>query len=499
MKILLVDDEKESRHYLAQFLNDFDHEVMEADDGEQAWGLLKDLDFHMVLSDIQMPVLSGLELLNRMKFEKNRHMPDMVLFTAYSDVPTAVEALRQGAYDYLLKPINIKELLVVMERVAEHQVLLLENKIFNEKFEQVVATRTQEIRQELDEIKEAYFKISGIGNVVIKSAAMKHIYEQLEIINHDRTIPVMIEGETGTGKELIARQIHYGNNPVQVAGPFIAINCSTFSPTLFESEMFGYESGTFTGASPGGKKGKIDMAKGGTLFLDEISEMPWEVQAKLLRLIEEKKFYRVGGIKIVNSDLRIICASNSGIKELVTAGKFRSDLYYRLNTLTIQIPPLRKRREEIVPLAMMFLNEFSRQRGKKFSSINKAAQNILLNYPWSGNVRQLRNTIELATVMWNDEEFGPKHLESLNYNCDYQLDQPENVVQFDWSNFPLPTGGLSLKGLNELVIDRALSMHNGNISKTAKYLDISQRSLSYRLQQKSSEKNKIEEDIPSHS
>jgi transcriptional regulator with PAS, ATPase and Fis domain len=250
--------------------------------------------------------------------------------------------------------------------------------------------------------------------------------------------------------------------------------------------MFGYESGTFTGASPGGKKGKIDMARGGTLFLDEISEMPWEVQAKFLRLIEEKKFYRVGGTKIVNSDLRIICASNSGIKALVAAGKFRADLYYRLNTLTIQLPPLRERKEEIVPLALMFLDEFTRQRGKKFSAINKAAQNILLNYPWSGNVRQLRNIIELATVMWNDEEIGPKHLASLNHSC-----QPENVDRFEWSNFPLPTEGLSLKELNELVIDRALSMHNGNISKTAKYLDISQRSLSYRLQQKSNpEKDK---------
>ncbi len=323
--------------------------------------------------------------------------------------------------------------------------------------------------------------IEGIGPVVLNSPQIREIYRQALILHHDRSIPVLIEGETGTGKELVARYIHFHHHTGDSYRPFIAINCSTLSPSLFESEVFGYEAGSFTGAYAGGKQGKYDLAEGGTLFFDEISELPMKSQAKLLRVLQEKKYYRLGGLKAIQADVRIICATNKNLEELIQRNRFRSDLYYRLNTAYIRVPPLRERKMDILPLSQIFLLECSRQRSKNFKSISSPAAKWLCSHPWPGNVRQLRSIMERITLFHDEYELRAEHLLTV------QKDQPlpraaaPSASSASWTDFPLPPDRLPLDALNRSVVQRALQKHSGSISKTAQYLDISHRSLSYKM------------------
>lgn len=297
LNILLVDDDDQGRRYTASFLRKLGHVVVEAANGHAAQELFSSGDFHLVLTDIRMPRMSGLELLRTIHSFPGGRDVHVVLFTAYSDVDSAIEALRAGAYDYLLKPINVKELVALLERVAEHLALKRENEALTLRFEEAVNAATGETRQELSRLKEAYLQVVGLGRIGIFSEVLKQVFEHARILHAERYIPVLIDGETGTGKELVARYIHYGEEPV--TAPFIDLNCAALAPNVFESELFGYEAGAFTGGLPKGKKGKLDLAQGGTLFLDEITEMPGEIQAKLLRVIQEKEFYRVGGLRSV--------------------------------------------------------------------------------------------------------------------------------------------------------------------------------------------------------
>ena len=482
MKILLVDDETQSRQAVLWFLKRQNHEVTECACGEDALEALSHGEYPMVLSDIQMPGMSGIELTEAIKKRPDSWRTDVVLFTGYADLASAISALRAGVYDYLEKPVNVQALTAAVERVGEHQALLRENKRLTERFEDEVNAATEETRRELSHIKAAVAK-SIIGSVGIFSTTMRTIAKQAQQLHEDRSIPVLIEGETGVGKEVIAKMIHYGNEfDSSSVAPFVDINCAALAPTLFESELFGYEAGSFTGGISKGSKGKFDLAQGGTLFLDEIGELPLELQGKLLRVLQEKEFYRVGGLKKIKIDVRIICATNEPLEAMVTQKKFRQDLYFRLKVAHVVIPPLRTRKEAILPMSIMFLQEYSRRKKKNFTSIDAQAAQTLEEYGWPGNVRELQNVMEYVVFAYNECEVKAEHLINLlrrqNSAPPFAPAAPDRAL-----TLPFPEQGYSLKDYTAEVILQVLAAHQGNQSAAANYLGISRRALSYRLEE----------------
>lgn len=481
MNILLVDDEQDSRGFVAEFLSELGHNVIECSDGHEALSTFPNYDFHLVLTDIKMPGMNGIQLLQKIKRLPLGQAVAIILFTGYGDLQSALAAMRAGAYDYLLKPINVEELALLTERIAEYQLLRKENKLLTEKFEDAVNKVAEETKQELSRYKQAYYQTTGISKVKFFSASMGRIFEQAQKLHVNSSVPVLIEGETGTGKEVIARLVHYGNSVV--TSPFVDINCAALTPNIFESELFGYEPGAFTGGLPRGQKGKLDLAQGGTILLDEIGEIPVELQAKLLRVIQEREYFRVGGLKKIKADIRIICTTNLCLQQQVARGAFRKDLYYRLNIGHIQVPPLRDRTEEIIPLAEIFLKQFARDKGKKFNTIGKDAAAILLAYPWPGNVRELKNTMERVTLMWDGLEVEPRHLNLPVINIPAALPDVEFSASpvINHEDFTLPPRSLPLDDYMHNIIQKALQLHGGNKTKTAQYLGISRRSLYCRL------------------
>lgn len=478
MKILLVDDEVHSRDAMRWFLKRQQHEVVEFSNGKDALKNYVPEEYTLVLSDIQMPDMTGIELAGEIKKNPQSWQTDIVLFTGHADMQSVVAALRAGVYDYLEKPMNVEELASVLDRVAEHQALLRENKTLTEKFEAEVNAATEATRRELADMKQILAQ-SMLGSIGVFSPCMKAIVYQAQQLQGERSIPVLIEGETGTGKEIIARIIHYGSKIGEVEpSAFVDINCAALPPALIESELFGYESGSFTGSMAKGAKGKFDLAKGGTLFLDEIGELPLEVQAKFLRVLQEKEFYRIGGLKKIRTDIRLVCATNVPLEESVEEGRFRRDLYFRLKVAHIVIPALRQRSEEILPLAMMFLQRFSQQRGKNFRTISPAAAGILERYEWPGNVRELQNVLEYATFAQDDSELKPEHILHLLQ----QPKHPEAAAPKSILELPFPSQGYSLKEYTKDIIAKVLTAHEGNQTATANYLGISRRALSYRLE-----------------
>ena len=477
MNILLVDDEKSSRSQMADFLRKIGHQVVEKDSGLNALEAFQDGEFQLVLSDNRMPRMSGLQLLNEIRKHPQSKETAMVIFTAYGDMETAIEALRAGAYDYLLKPINVNEVVLLIERVADDLRLRSEHRLLTSNFNDAVNRATELTRQEMEDLKKAYCRVVGIDEIGVFSESLQAVIQQAGILHQDRSIPVLIEGETGTGKELLAKYVHFGGG--EVTTPFVAINCATLGHNTFESELFGYEAGAFTGGIPGGKKGKIDLAEGGTLFLDEITEMPVDLQAKLLRVLQEREFYRLGGLKTIKADVRVICTSNRDLEKYVAEGKFRQDLFYRLNVGCLYIPPLRYRREEILPLARMFLLNLAKEKGKSFKTINRVACQLLQAYEWPGNVRQLHNVMEWAVLMYDDPELKPVHLGIIceKGNNLQEMGSTENMV-LDEDNFSLPPGRFDFNSFGCNLVRKALEMHGGNKTKTAAYLGIS-RSILY--------------------
>lgn len=373
MNILLVDDDEASRAPIAEFLRELGHTVTECDNGAEALTIFTTGDFPMVLADIRMPQMSGLELLQALAELPNGQDTDVVLFTGYADMKSAVAALRAGAYDYLPKPINVEELAAITERIAEYRSLRREHQRLTARFREEVDAATADVRRELDQLKKQPMFSLGLGQIGIFSPSWRQIIEEAQKYHHDRSIPVLIQGETGTGKEIIAKIIHFGlsNEPL----PYIAINCAALTTTLFESELFGYAAGAFTGGQTGGQKGKLDLATGGTLFLDEISEIPFKMQSKLLRVLQEKEYYRVGGLKKHKVDARIICATNVDLAQRVAEGKFRRDLYFRLRVGEIRVPPLRERKEAILPLAQLFCANFPDLKANSFNASMKKPAN----------------------------------------------------------------------------------------------------------------------------
>lgn len=487
MNILLVDDENRSRMHLADFLSKLGHSVTQASDGKQALKLFPTLSFDLLLTDNRMPRMSGLELLEAINELPGGNELSKVIFTAYGDMHTTVKAMRSGASDYLLKPLDINELVAMIERVDARLKARHPN---NSPAPQSKSYPAPADKSVSGYIRKKYAPNISLNEIGVFSLSMHRAYELAQKLHTNRSIPVLIEGETGTGKEVVARFIHYGEEDNRF--PFVALNCATFNPNMFESELFGYEAGAFSGALSAGNKGKLDIACGGTLFLDEISELPLNLQAKLLRVLQEKEFYRVGGLKLIKTDVRVICASNKNLEVEVTKGTFRQDLYYRLNVGHILVPPLRERREDILPLARIFLRELGHQANKPYIRISPPAAKILLSYEWPGNVRELRNVMEWIILLLDEEEIQPCHLEIIAQKRDRQMAESFNKhiqtqTQFNSSD------STSLNKLSNSIILKALEMHHGNKTETANYLNISRSSLYSRLRQME------EQEKPEHS
>ncbi|ACV61012.1 two component, sigma54 specific, transcriptional regulator, Fis family [Desulfofarcimen acetoxidans DSM 771] len=475
MNILLVEDDLDSRLYLGQFLRKLGHRIVESEDGEDALSKFPTGQFNLVISDIRMPKISGLELLQTIVHLPAGRDTDIILFTGHVDVSLAIEALRAGAYDYLLKPINVNELTAVIQRVSERQSLLRENKIANNKFKKEKAA-SQATQRELELLKTSYVREIKREEVFIFSKKMKQIYTQAENFQLDTSLPILIQGETGTGKEILAKYIHYYHSKNE--RPFIDINCAAMTSGIFESDLFGYEAGAFTGGLPKGQKGKLDIAQGGTVFFDEIGELSVDLQAKLLRFIEEREFYRVGGLKKIKSNVRIICATNVDIPKQIQQGLFRSDLYYRLNIGHFIIPPLRERPEEILPMANIFLNRLARRRGKRFKNISKKAAKLLITYHWPGNVRELKNAIEWITFTHDDSEVRTEHLDRIIRSASKPAETNNNhSLSGEIAEFKLPRDFFDIETFYNEVVRQALEMHKGNKAKTASYLRMSRHSL----------------------
>ena len=370
-RLIVVDDESTIRDSLEQWFKQEGYEVMTVADGPSALEEIKNSSWDVAVVDLKMPRMEGMQLMRHLKKIKNA--PPVIIMTAYASVDTAVMAMKEGAADYLVKPFSLEEIGVVVNKLVEHQRLIKENIL---------------LRQELS--KRFYFH-----NLVGKSPAMTVVFDLIKTVAPTRST-VLIRGESGTGKELVARAIHALSTHQK--GAFIAAACGAMPETLLETELFGYEKGAFTGADSR-HKGRIEMADGGTLFLDEIGDISLRTQIDLLRFLQEREFRRVGGKESVKVDTRVIAATNRNIEQLIAEGKFRDDLYYRLNVITINVPPLRDRKEDIPLLVEHILARCAVETGKKTDHLSEEVMSILLDHDWPGNIRQLENIIEHAVVV----------------------------------------------------------------------------------------------------
>lgn len=478
MNILIVDDDKSSGAAVAEFIEEqLDHKIKLCHTGEEALSVLKNDDFQMVISDMRMPGISGIDLLKKIKQLPNGTSIEVIIMTGFGDLETSIEALRGGAYDYLLKPVNIEELAILIERMAENIQLKKENSYLKENFKQEITNVKKEEAQRIKYYQTTIREINSVGKVGVFSDAMREVVKMAEQFHEDRTVPVLIEGETGTGKEVMARLVHFGQHN-DILQPLVTINCSAISPALFESELFGYDEGAFTGARKEGKLGKLELAQGGTLFLDEIGEMPLDMQPKLLRVLQQREMYRVGGNKPIILDVRVIFATNRNLQEMVAEKTFRSDLYYRLNTGRLYIPPLRERKEAILSFSQVFLDHYSKKRGRNFRFISKNAKKMLQEYNWPGNIRELKNSIERATLLFNDLELKPEHLRFLQAN-DSETETSERPIVP--GRIVLPEYELPIEQLELEIVRKALKKFDNNKTKTADYLGITRSALRSRM------------------
>ena len=443
---MLVDDDHGSRDTVKAFLHMIGHEVVEYENGGEALQALPKENVSLVMSDIKMPCMTGIALVRAISQMSLVNKPPVVLFTGYGTMESAIDAMRAGAFDYLLKPVNAETIVKVIKRVEGE---ILRNS-------PMVQGGMEDHKVKLGSYQLDIF-LPDMGDIV----------RQALVFHNHREIPILVRGETGTGKELIARLIHYGQN--NESRPFIDINCAAISSNLFESELFGYSAGTFTGGQTKGRQGKIDLAQGGTLFLDEVAEIPIELQSKLLRFIQEKEFYRVGGLEKNTTDVRIISATNQDLEKAVTDGRFRKDLYYRLKVGQILIPSLYQRKNAIIPLATSFLLEASSKNGKHFKNISQEAKLMLEEYSWPGNIRQLKNLIELIVLLYDDEVLGKIHL---NATMDQEMGLP---IERQMVKRNLISHRVSFD-----TIMTALEQTKGNKTEAAQCLGISRRTL-YRL------------------
>lgn len=385
MRILVVEDETDLRELLKEHLESAGYHVEGAGDLESAYDLLEEKDFSVVLLDLFLPDGNGMDLLEWVR--ENTPLTEVIVLTGHGTIKTAVEAIKLGAYDFLTKPCSLREVEITVRKALESRGLKRENLLYR---------------------KEKDLSIDYTG-FIFESRAMKEVIDKVERIACS-DCPVLITGESGVGKEVVANIIH--RNSDRADKPMVALNIASIPKELMEAELFGYEKGSFTGADRG-KEGFFELADGSTLFLDEIGEMELTLQAKLLRAIETRRFYRIGGRREIESDVRIITATNRDLKEMVRKEEFREDLYYRLNVVEIHIPPLRERKEDILPLAYHFLEQFNRKYSKRIRGFTRRAESSLLSYPWYGNVRELKNIVERAVLFSDSKEIDSEDISCL--------------------------------------------------------------------------------------
>jgi DNA-binding NtrC family response regulator len=440
--ILIVDDERNTREGLERALRDR-YEVLLADDGATALQTLESTPVDVLLTDLKMPGADGMSLLRRAL--SLTHPPVCIMMTAYGSIENAVQAMQAGAYHYVTKPVNLDELEIVLQR----------------------ALNTRRIEVENINLHERLDKKFGMENIVGQSAAMQEVFDTVQQVAPSRAT-VLITGETGTGKELVAKAIH--NLSPRKNGPFVAVHAAALSSTLLESELFGHEKGAFTGAVER-RIGRFELADGGTIFLDEVGEIEPAMQVKILRVLEERAFERVGGSKTLQVDVRLIAATNRDLKKLVSEGKFRDDLFYRLSVVTVSLPSLRERREDIPLLARTFLDEFSRENNKVVRDLTAEALNVLMAYDWPGNVRELRNAVEQMVVLARSERLTVR-------------DVPAAIRGgADLTKISVVRTGMTVEEAERQLIIQALKEMDGNRTRAAKKIGISRRTLHRKLKQ----------------
>jgi two-component system, NtrC family, response regulator PilR len=450
-RILVVDDEESIREFFEIMLKREGYEVVTAANGVEGLEKLKKSSFDLVISDIQMPEMSGIELLGKVK-EADPEMP-MVMITAFGSTETAIEAMKLGAHDYVQKPFKLDEVKIIIRNALEKRSLKMEN---------------AQLKKELG-TKYAF------DNIIGGAPPMLRIYEMVKRVANTKS-SVLITGESGTGKELIARAIHY-NGPLKDK-PFVTVNCGAIPENLMESEMFGHKKGSFTGAIAD-KKGLFEVANGGTIFLDELGELPLSMQVKLLRVIQEGTFKRVGGTDDISVEVRVISATNRNLEGEVKASRFREDLYYRMNVIQIHCPPLRERKEDIVMLAGHFLEKFSKSLNINVKKISNEAMEVLKRYHYPGNVRELENIIERTVALEPSSVILPESLPR------HLLEIQQTPGQLDANKIEINQEGIELEKLvadfERTLLTKALQQAGGVKKRAAKLLKISFRSMRYRV------------------
>lgn len=442
--IVLADDDKNTREGIGRALRDR-YEVYLAENGERALELLSEHPVDVLISDMRMPGMDGLSLLQRALARQPR--PAVIVLTAYGSVETAVEAMKRGATDFLQKPVDLSVLEQRLERAVQMVRMEREN---------------ETLKAQLD-------RRYGLETMIGESPPMQEVFDIIRQAA-PTTATVLIQGESGTGKELAARAIHQLSP--RAKGPFIAVHCAALAPTLLESELFGHEKGAFTGATER-RIGRFEMADGGTLFLDEVSEIDPAIQTKLLRVLEERRFERVGGRQTIEVDIRLVAATNRDLKALVEAGSFRRDLFFRLDVVTLTMPPLRKRKEDIPLLVQAMLREFSEKHGKPVRELTPEAMDLLMRYDWPGNVRELRNTIERMVVLARDSRLTVRDIPTTIRSA---VTAPSVANGLAATSLIIP-----LEETEKQIILAALKKFGGNKTLTARELGISRRTLHRKL------------------
>ena len=431
-KILVVDDEPMVCLSLTNWLKEENYLASAVQDGPSAVSAIREEMWDVVLLDLKMPGMDGLEVLRQIKSISPQTV--VVMMTAYASIPTSVQAMKEGAYDYVVKPLDVEELTLMLKKIVEHQKLVTEN---------------IQLRKHLS---DSY----TFEDIIGKSPVMRKVFEMIDTVA-DTNATVLVTGETGTGKELVARAIHTRSS--RRYSPFVAVSCGALPDTLLESELFGYEKGAFTGADRT-KKGRFELAHDGTLFLDEIGDISMKTQVKLLRVLQEKSFRRLGGTDLIQVDVRLITATNRDLMKEVEQSAFRSDLYYRLNVVNIHLPPLRERKEDIRLLIAHFMNKFNIEFNKRFDRVAEDALALMMDYGWPGNVRELENVIERAIVIDQGPEVKAKHLPF----CDARPVVAAGEVR-------------TLEEAEKLHVLNMLERNNWNIAKTSRLLNIDRTTL----------------------
>ena len=439
-KILIIDDEKNIREGLAAALEMDGYNTAVAENGEKGLEYVNKGDIDLVITDLRMPGISGEEVLQKITAE----IPGLpvIVLTGHGSIDSAVSAMHSGAYDFLTKPLNLEHLSLVVKRALKNRELQIQNK----------------------QLQEEIIKTKPFESIIGKSAEMQKIFQMIQKVAGSKA-SVLITGESGVGKELVAHAIH--NLSPRRENPLVIVNCSALSESLLESELFGHEKGAFTGAMAR-KRGRFELANGGTIFLDEIGEINQNIQVKILRVLQDKRFERVGGEETLEVDVRVIAATNKDLEEEIKKGNFREDLFYRLNVVHIHVPPLRERKDDIPLLINTFMQEFAKENGKEIKNIDNHARAALYKYSWPGNIRQLKNCMESAVVMCSSDTI------TLN-------DLPPTIKSESSANSMQIPFGVTLDEAEKIIIQQTLAQNQGNKSKTAEVLGIGRKTLHRKL------------------